>query len=146
MPQPSLLHAFQNTKHFSENESRERRKKQNNNNKTTLCFNYTEKKKKAHFSYPVALCFGQECYICQEVVLILENAIDCFCQSVLESARIHMHTNPPKYFFHCAAPVKQQNRFHSGVVQAVIFLASVLSSYQGSRTLSITPKSRGVAH
>lgn len=51
--------------------------------------------------------------------------------------------SPPKYFLLWYS--RKANRFHPGVVWAVIFLASVPSSYQESGTFSITTESQEVA-
>lgn len=65
------------------------------------------------------------------MVVILENASYRVCQYVLKSAPFNTHT---RIIFLSCGFYKQQYRFHPGVVQPMIFLASVFSSYQGSDT------------
>lgn len=105
---------------------------------TSLCFNYFEKEKKAHFSHPVALCFVKSVTFGSEVIAILGNGSYLFYQYVLKPAPFPSNTHTARIIFFSCCFYKQQYSFHPGVVQPMIFLASVLSSYQGSDTLSST--------
>lgn len=87
-------------------------------------------------SSPPVLC--KECYIWQwghrnirEYPLPFLSICPPVCALPLQ------YTHTRIIFLSCCF-YKQQYRFHPGVVQPMIFLASVLSSYQGSDTLSCT--------
>lgn len=78
----------------------------------------------------------KECYIWQwghcnigEFFLLFLSICHQICPLPLQYTHIRI------FFLSCCF-YKQQCRFHPGVVQPMIFLASVLSSYQGSDALS----------